>query len=960
LTQIYSVIRPNPDRSFLLDLGMAASVLCAWFILQGFAPTIAAAGEELRLAVHTSAWQLQWPLGPWIIALVALSLSWIRYRYLGAGPQIQERLQRATLLTALLLALRLVALWPPLTYVFPFLTILWSPHALWAICLVFLGYVHLPITNTDASKRSNLYIAGGIFAVCVPVYVLYTLYFCQITMIHGDEGQYLRVTQSLLHDGDMDLANNLSDEQTNEFHVTNFAVDKAPASPEGKVHSVHPIGLSVALMPAYQWGLAHWNNPRLATALFMTLLASLCVSLTFLWLSALRAERWTALLATAIMASTGPFFYFTNQLFPEIPALLIGLVALVALVHWQVPGGTYRSWGPWELPALGLLTLLLCCLPFFHARYTPLGLFCGAGVLLQAWHSQRRPFALVLIGGIVALGVYTLISFHYAFSNDWMGPFRPGNAWKEGALDIATWPLSLPGHWLHVGKGILNSSPIYFFALFGLLVLGRLRDRRLLVAIGLYGATAAINGLHPQWEFGFCFPARFLMTALPVLVLGIAWGLPILLRSATTVFFAAVALAISFESVLSTLLVTETGYDGRNLLGRSINHFYPLQQHFFASEQQDMPLLDFSFFALLLAGLFFVHAYFRPEHSRQRLATIALAALLPFIWSKSDVLAARLPNQALSPYMAELNPGEPIDNPSPLQFVVPLRPTDYGARQADGSLLAQPNTTAATQVNSSILTIPVLHLPHPGLYLLKFPGLSVSPPDGQVTGHLAISQAYTVQAVSLWATRSSYPLIGGQVQGDFPIIFQVDRPSIHYIYAEYSGYGELAMHKIYATFIPRQFHSQITEIRRYAHGDDEDQIRAGTHFPNLPKGHYRVRFDLKGYTFGSFFERNPIPIKTAVYASSGDPDHLQKMVYEWFGTERYNWTTYGSPNYLRPLKEGVHPPWWLSIPYAADQVRELRFVLTRPHDVWFILHYDGPEKIDLTDIVLYRETFTDL
>ncbi len=56
----------------------------------------------------------------------------------------------------------------------------------------------------------------------------------------------------------------------------------------------------------------------------------------------------------------------------------------------------------------------------------------------------------------------------------------------------------------------------------------------------------------------------------------------------------------------------------------------------------------------------------------------------------------------------------------------------------------------------------------------------------------------------------------------------------------------------------------------------------------------------------------------------------------------------------------MHPPWWLSIPYAADQVRELRFVLPHPQDVWFILHYDGPEEIDLTDIVLYRETLTDL
>ena len=169
-----------------------------------------------------------------------------------------------------------------------------------------------------------------------------------------------------------------------------FAAPKAPASPKGKVHSVHPIGLSVALVPAYWWGLEKWQNPRLAAALFMALLASLCVPLTFLYLTRLGVELWAALLATGIMAVTGPFLYYTNQLYPEVPALLIALVALVALAHWQVPGGSYRSWGRWEVPRLGLLTLLLCCLPFLHPRLAPLGLLCGAGVLLQAWHSPQE------------------------------------------------------------------------------------------------------------------------------------------------------------------------------------------------------------------------------------------------------------------------------------------------------------------------------------------------------------------------------------------------------------------------------------------------------------------------------------------------------------------------------------------------------------------------------------------
>jgi hypothetical protein len=963
VSQIYNLIRPNPDRPFLLDLCLTASVICAWFALQGFAPVVAASTKELRLVVQTSAWQLQWPLGPWLISFGGLALCWIRYHFFDADPQRQDRLQRATLLTALLLGLRLAALWPPLTHIFPYLTVLWSPHALWALSLLYLGFLHLPTSKTAESKttnaRTDAYIAGGLLALCLPVYFLYTLYFCQVTMIHGDEGQYLRVTQSLLHDGDMDLANNLDPKQTNEFHVIGFAVHKAPASPEGKVHSVHPIGLSVALLPAYEWGLAHWNNPRLATALFIALLASLCVPLIFLWLSRLGAERWAALLATGLMAVTGPFFYYTNQLFPEIPALLIGLIGLVALSHWQLPDGIYRSWGRWELPALGLLALLLSCLPFFHARYAPLGLFCGTGVLLQAWHSSRRTIALGLIGGIVALAIYALISFHYAFSNDWMGPFRPGNAWKEGALDIATWPLSLPGHWLHMGKGILNSSPIYFFALFGLLLLGRLRDRRLLVVVGLYGATAATNGLHPDWGFGFCFPARFLMTALPVLVLGLAWALPHLLRSAATAFFLALALAISAEGILNTLVLTETGYDGRNLLGRSINHFYPLNLHFFPSGQQDIPFLDFSFWALLVAALFLVRSYFRPEQSAQRLATIAVAALLPFIWGKSDALAARLPHHSLSPYMTRLAPGSKSGETPSLGFEIPLRIYNESARQPDGTILARADITPPTLVNSSLMAIPLLSIPHPGLYQLKFPGLGVSPPNGQVSGHVSVSQGYTVQAVSFWATRSSYPLIGGQVDDDFSIIFQVDRPSIHYIYGEYSGYGDMAMDKIHATFIPGRIPSSISEIQRFEHQDEEANIKAGAQFPNLPRGHYRVRYNISGSTFSSFFDRSPTPIKIAVYAKPDDPDLLQKMAYEWFHTERYQWTTFGSPDYVRPLQEGIHPPWWLSIPFA-DHTRELRFTLTRDQDVWFLLHYDGPEKLDLTDIVLYQENFQGL
>ncbi len=947
LQSVCRFLRPGP-RSFGLDLGLALVLLCLWLALSGFEPLVAAATDQLRLAVRAGSYRPQLPLFPAAVAAAGLVLAWLRHRC-GGSPQLQERLQRATLLTAALLALRLLALWDAPVYLFPFLTLLWSPHALWAVALIFLGYVHLPPAGCRGAFPIRC-AAAGLLILFLPLYLLYALYFCQITMLHGDESHYLRVTQSLLHDGDMDLANNLEEGYTDEFHVTEFAVHKAPASPEGKVHSVHPIGLSVALVPAYWWGLERWENPRLAAALLMALWASLCVPLFFLYLTRLGAEPWAALLATAVMALTGPFFNYTNQLYPEVPALLIVLVALVPLAHWQLPGGSYRSWGRWEVKRLGSLTLLLGCLPFLHPRYVPLALLCGAVVLLQAWHGPRRRLALAVVGLAAAAALWAHLAFNFAFSGDWMGPFRPGNAWDEGALDLSTWGISLPGHWLQASKGILNNSPIYFIAFLGLLALARRGDRRALVAAGIYAATAAVNGLHPIWEFGFGLPARFLVTALPVLGLGLAWGLPLLLRSAATAFLAALALAVSMEGVFDTVRLTENSFKDHSLLARSINHFYPLHQHFFAPGRDDIPLLDMAFWGLLTASLFL-----RPRHPGRRWAIIAAAALAPFLWSRSEELGARL-SKSLSPYMARLSSIETGTGIAPVPFNVSLRMTE--AARVDGRLRARPGAASSGLVNFSVMSIPVLGAPHPGVYRLSFPGLRVEPPAGQVSGHLIILSRYTVQVVSPWNSRSSYPLIGGKVRGDYSITFAVQEPAIYYVYTDFSGHGELDLDGIQGSFLPLRIEPQLTEMRHFEHHWQGRPLKAAVVFTGLDPGLYRVRFDLEGSTFARFFERLPAPIRTAAYSTGPDSgDGFKETANLWFGLKPRGWSTVNSPDYRRPLQEGIHPPWWLSIPGAGHRASQLRFVLPEPGDVGVLLHYDGPVDLQLNRVVLYRETY---
>ena len=94
-----------------------------------------------------------------------------------------------------------------------------------------------------------------------------------------------------------------------------------------------------------------------------------------------------------------------------------------------------------------------------------------------------------------------------------------------------------------------------------------------------------------------------------------------------------------------------------------------------------------------------------------------------------------------------------------------------------------------------------------------------------------------------------------------------------------------------------------------------------------------------------------MPFRTAVNSGS--------VTSEWFSSklDKGNWVTVKSSDYLRPMQEGVHPPWWLSIPIAGDRVRQLKFVLSDTRDIFCLLHYDGPADLGLTNIVLFQEIF---
>lgn len=932
---------------------LAATAFFLWCLAGSYQVQIGISAERFRLVVESPHWQPRWPVLPWLLGAGGLGLVYARHRWGSLQPiqtlRLGRHLRQLTLLTGALLLLRPCILWSALTVLFPYLTLLWSPHLTWALGAAFLLFPQagiLPSFSTRAMALVLLPLSAAGFA-------LWTLYFCQMTMLHGDEAHYLRVTQSLLHDGDMDLSNNLGAGQFKEFHIIDFAPHQAPGSPPGKIHSVHPIGLSAMLLPAYSIGLQLWSNPRLASSLVIALQSAGVVTLLFVWLVRLGFGRWQALACALIGATTCPLFIYVTQLYPEIPALLVTLIALVLLVHWQQPQPEYRSLGRQEPLVLAGLVALLICLLFLHPRYLLLALFLGAGVFLQVRHSAQ-PWALGrLVGAVTGVGILALLAYNYAYSNDLFGAFIPGNAWEEDALQGSTWLLSLPGHWLHATAGLLNSSPVFLASVLGLVFLALKRDPRLWGALAFYLATAGVNGLHPDWTFGFCPPARFLLTALPLLL----WGLALFLQEhggrLPALFALLFALALAYDGVLTVASFPEQAFGGNHLSVRTLNEFYPLGVHFFTESTGDTPWAQLCFWALTTGAL---AVGFLPQvESRWRCGGLLVAGLLPFVWGQTGALTDRLAAET-SPYLIHLSSSGEI--PTEVQYfsspVQKAYQTNTGHALESGGYGAEAPKDAAGVLKS--LYGPLIQ---PGITTYTLGGVHAEHAPGQVAGHFTVAQRQILPALADWGVFRSQPIPkAGTQEPAVKLSFHTTHTSLAYAYVEFSGAGALAFKEVQNRFVPLRLGARLSEVGRFE-GEKADGNRSALGFQceKLERGSYLARFNVKGSALGTLFERKPSPVYMAVYAAQNSPaggPSLESQATRWLSGYIPFQDQTTRPEFIRPLVESIQAPWWTAVPLVGASAFELEFGLNHPQEIWLLYDYPGDAGLELGDLALYR------
>ena len=302
----------------------------------------------------------------------------------------------------------------------------------------------------------------------------------------GDESYYILMTESLAHDGDLDLSNQFRNLAHSATERTNLEPQLGDfAGKHGETYSHLEPFLSMLLVPGYLAG--KLPGVLVTMAIFGALLAR----------SMIRFFEEEGIADTTIravfplVAFGPPVVFYAIRVWPEVPATLAFVEAIRG-----VRARRTKRWVP------ALLALVLLKLRFVLIA-----------VLLMA-RAVRRPkqLAIAVIILLLPLSIAWLISGN-ATSVHTVRELIPGNA---AAMLRGLFGLALDGQ-----QGIAFQAPLY---LFGLIALFRWRSMPAGFRIGFFAAALYIFYLIPraEWHGGWSPPLRYVVFLMPVLALGCA------------------------------------------------------------------------------------------------------------------------------------------------------------------------------------------------------------------------------------------------------------------------------------------------------------------------------------------------------------------------------------------------------------------------------------------------------
>ncbi len=333
-------------------------------------------------------------------------------------------------------------------------------------------------------------------------------------LLTGDEPSYLLITHSLVFDGDLDLSNNRQDyvhfsrqpllgDQFG-FNFYNRIAQGRLAGKEkdwgwgDRQYFINRPGLPLLIAPAYWIGFQAEKRIRFAVLVWINLMAAFLIVLLF-YLARVHSEPIPAALTAGYFSLTPPLIYYSNQIYPDLPAALFLAGALLGLI---------KAKKKWAILATGILVAYL---PWFHERF--IGLFVVLIVAALFHPDFRRRWLLFL--GLPLLSLIFQGIYYYSFYGV---PF-PLNSHK--ALSLLAVPRGLLALGTDRDKGLLFLNPLIILSFVGLIPLWR-QDRRLtMTLIFLLLAFLVPVASFPDWHGGICPPLRYWVVLVPLSIIPI-------------------------------------------------------------------------------------------------------------------------------------------------------------------------------------------------------------------------------------------------------------------------------------------------------------------------------------------------------------------------------------------------------------------------------------------------------
>ncbi len=339
----------------------------------------------------------------------------------------------------------------------------------------------------------------------------------------GDEPHYLLTAESIVSDGDFDLRDEYASRAYRDWYP--YALERHGRLTNGQANEPHGIGFALLIAPAYAIG------GTLAVQLLLAAISALALALGGALARRIVPEPWAGG-ATLAVGLSPPALAYATTVTPELTAAAV--LAFATLLALRVR----------ELPRIRWVTgaaFALASLPWLGLSFALPGAVVALAMVL--WLRRRaRGFAV-----LVTVEVLLFSAVMFVTINDQLfGGFTPTSADLPGrglddlsAADIVDRVPRLVGLWLDRSYGLLRWAPVLALAFFSLWLLWRSRrdllaralpeQREVEVAATLCAlvccAQVFVATFVAPTMFGFWFPGRYLIVALPPAVALVAWGM---------------------------------------------------------------------------------------------------------------------------------------------------------------------------------------------------------------------------------------------------------------------------------------------------------------------------------------------------------------------------------------------------------------------------------------------------